>query len=67
MGVLYLENKLAPRVFTTKRLALLELLTSKAAISFDHARLYSDLARLDAELTRESSDQRKTEKEVRQK
>jgi GAF domain-containing protein len=26
MGVLYLENKLVPRVFTPKRLAMLELL-----------------------------------------
>ena len=38
MGVLYLENTLAPRVFTPKRLAMLELLASQAAISLDHAR-----------------------------
>jgi GAF domain-containing protein len=33
IGILYLENKLAARVFTPKRLAMLELLASQAAIS----------------------------------
>src|ERR1700738_2422978 len=50
VGVLYLENKLAPRVFTPKRLAMLEMLASQAAISLDHARLYADLGRLNAAL-----------------
>jgi PAS domain S-box-containing protein len=58
MGVLYLENNLAPRVFTTKRLALLELLASQAAISLDHARLY-------AALTQENNDRRKAEEALR--
>jgi len=52
VGVLYLENNLAPRVFTAKRLAMLEILTSQAAISLDHARLYADLNRLITELRR---------------
>jgi PAS domain S-box-containing protein len=43
VGVLYLENNLAPRVFTPQRLALLELLASQAAISLENARLYADL------------------------
>src|SRR6202011_6107474 len=43
MGVLYLENKLAPCVFTAKRLAMLELLASQAAISLENAGLYADL------------------------
>ena len=43
MGVLYLENKLAPRVFTPKRLAMLEMLASQAAISLENAGLYADL------------------------
>jgi PAS domain S-box-containing protein len=51
-GVLYLENHLAPRVFTPKRLAMLELLVSQAAISLDHARLYADLNRVNADLRR---------------
>jgi len=67
VGILYLENSLAPRVFTAKRLAMLELLASQAAISLDHARLYADLGRLNAELTQENSDRRKAEEELRQK
>jgi PAS domain S-box-containing protein len=52
VGTLYLENSLAPRVFTPRRLAMLEMLASQAAISLDHARLYADLNRLNAELRR---------------
>jgi GAF domain-containing protein len=51
MGVLYLEHTLAPSVFTAKRLALLELLASQAAISLEHAQLYADLAQLNAKLS----------------
>jgi PAS domain S-box-containing protein len=58
MGVLYLENKLAPRVFTPKRLAMLDLLASQAAISLENAGLY-------AELTQENSDRRKAEEALR--
>jgi PAS domain S-box-containing protein len=65
MGVLYLENNLAPRVFTPKRLAMLELLVSQAAISLDHARIYADLGRLNAELTQENSDRKKAEEALR--
>jgi signal transduction histidine kinase len=43
MGVLYLENSLAPSVFTPKRLAMLEMLASQAAISLENAGLYADL------------------------
>jgi predicted ATPase/signal transduction histidine kinase len=56
IGALYLENNLAPRVFTPKRLALLELLTSQATISLDHARLYAEAKRaeeLQAAMARE--------------
>ncbi|HTD14399.1 MAG TPA: GAF domain-containing protein, partial [Chthoniobacterales bacterium] len=48
IGVLYLENNLAPRVFTPKRLAMLQLLASQAAVSLDHAQLYADLRRSEA-------------------
>jgi PAS domain S-box-containing protein len=58
VGILYLENSLAACVFTPKRLAMLELLASQAAISLDHARLY-------AELTQENSDRRKAEEALR--
>jgi PAS domain S-box-containing protein len=43
VGVLYLENKLAPFVFTSERARLLELLASQAAISLENAALYTDL------------------------
>ena len=43
IGVLYLENNLAPHVFTPARIAVLELLSSQAAISLENARLYTDL------------------------
>jgi PAS domain S-box-containing protein len=58
MGALYLENNLAPRVFTPKRLTMLELLVSQAAISLD-------LAQLHADLTQENSDRRKAEEALR--
>jgi PAS domain S-box-containing protein len=44
-GVLYLENDLAPYVFTPGRIAVLELLASQAAISLENAALYANLAR----------------------
>jgi PAS domain S-box-containing protein len=43
IGVLYLENNLASRVFTPARISLLELLASQAAISVENARLYGEL------------------------
>ncbi len=43
VGILYLENSLAPRVFTPDRLAMLEMLASQAAISLENAGLYADL------------------------
>ncbi|WP_243751510.1 ATP-binding protein [Paraburkholderia sp. BL10I2N1] len=43
VGALYLENNLAPFVFTSDRVAVLQLLASQAAISLENAHLYSDL------------------------
>jgi predicted ATPase/signal transduction histidine kinase len=57
MGVLYLENNLLLGVFTPKRLEMLELLASQAAISLDHARLYADLIQ-------ENNDRRKAEERL---
>jgi signal transduction histidine kinase len=58
IGVLYLENNLAPRVFTSGRLAVLELLASQAAISLKNAELYADLQQ-------ENSERVKAEEELR--
>jgi PAS domain S-box-containing protein len=43
VGVLYLENNLAPFVFTRGRVAMLQWLASQAAISLENADLYADL------------------------
>ena len=59
IGLLYLENNLAPDVFTEQRISVLELLTSQAAISLETARLYS-------ELVAETLGRRKTEEHLRQ-
>jgi PAS domain S-box-containing protein len=52
IGVLYLENNLAPRVFGPARIAMLELLASQAAISLENTRLYRDLAQREAKIRR---------------
>ena len=51
-GVLYLENNLAPRVFSSDRIAVLEVLVSQAAISLENTRLYSDLEDREAKIRR---------------
>jgi len=55
IAAVYLDNRLAPRVFTAERLQLLTLLGGQIAISLENARLYGNLqASLDkqVELTR---------------
>jgi PAS domain S-box-containing protein len=52
IGVLYLENNLAPHVFTPARISVLELLASQAAISLENARLYNDLGEREARIRR---------------
>jgi len=44
IGILYLENNLAPHVFTPDRVTVLKVLASQAAISLEKTRLYRDLA-----------------------
>jgi PAS domain S-box-containing protein len=52
VGTLYLENNLAPHVFTPARLAVLNLLSSQAAISLENTRLYRDLQEREAKIRR---------------
>jgi len=52
IGVIYLENNLAPRVFASARITVLKLLASQAAISLDSTRLYRDLAEREAKIRR---------------
>src|SRR4030095_1998668 len=44
IGILYLENNLAPRIFTSDRITILKILASQAAISLENTGLYRDLA-----------------------
>jgi len=52
IGLLYLENNLAPRVFTPARIAVLKVLASQAAISLENTRLYRELAEREAKVRR---------------
>jgi PAS domain S-box-containing protein len=58
VGVLYLENNLTPRAFSSDYVAVLEILASQAAISLEHARLYADLQK-------ENLDRKRAEEELR--
>jgi PAS domain S-box-containing protein len=52
VALLYLENNLAPRVFTPARVAVLKLLASEAATSLENGRLYRDLQEREAKIRR---------------
>ena len=52
IGVLYLENNLAPRVFAPVRIAVLQLLASQAAIALENTHLYRDLAEREGKIRR---------------
>jgi PAS domain S-box-containing protein len=65
MGVLYLENNLAPGVFTPNRLATLELIASQAAISLEQARLYAEIRRTNEHLQIEISERRRAEEALK--
>jgi PAS domain S-box-containing protein len=64
-GVLYLENNLAPAVFTASRVATLELIASQAAISLEQARLYAELTRTNEDLQTEINERRRAEEALR--
>ena len=51
IGVLFLENNLAPRVFAPARTAVLKVLACQAAISLDNSR-FTDLAEREARIRR---------------
>ena len=52
IAVLYLENNLAPHVFTSTRIAVLKLLASQAAIFLENTRLYRGLEEREAKIRR---------------
>ena len=51
VGVLYLENRLAARVFTPERSQVLQLLSTQAAIAIENAKLYSELQAKESKIT----------------
>jgi PAS domain S-box-containing protein len=65
IGILYFENNLAPGVFTSDRLATLELIASQAAISLEQARLYAELRGANEELQSEISERRQAEEALK--
>src|SRR5262249_17396913 len=52
IAVLYLENNLAPHVFTPGRVAVLKMLASQAAISLENTGLYREIADREAKIRR---------------
>jgi PAS domain S-box-containing protein len=52
VALLYLENNLAPHVFTPARMAVLSFLASEAATSLDNACLYQELQERDSRIRR---------------
>jgi len=52
IGVLYLENNVASRVFIPTRVVVLKVLASQAAISLENARLYAGLKAREAKIRR---------------
>ena len=52
IGILYLENNLAPRVFNPTRLSILRLIASQAAISLENVRLYRDVEERESKIRR---------------
>jgi PAS domain S-box-containing protein len=52
VALLYLENNLAPNVFTPARMAVLKVLAAQAAMSLENSRLYRDLQEREAKIRR---------------
>ena len=52
IGLLYLENNLAPQIFAPAQTTVLKLLASQAAISLENTRLYQGLSEREAKIRR---------------
>ena len=52
IAVLYLENNLTAHAFNPRRIAVLKVLASQAAISLENTRLYGDLQEREAKIRR---------------
>lgn len=69
-GIVYLENNLLTEAFSPKRLEVLNILASQAAISLENSALFSELdnkvALRTCQLEQEITEHKKTEKALRQ-
>ena len=65
VGALYLENNLAPRVFTRAAITVLRLLASQAAVSLENAWLYADLLAENTERKKAEEERRHAEEALR--
>ncbi|WOH57564.1 AAA family ATPase [Bradyrhizobium sp. BWC-3-1] len=52
IGVLYLENNLAPRIFSAARTSMQKMLASQAATALENSRLYSEVQQREAKIRR---------------
>src|SRR5712671_6126475 len=52
VALLYLENSLAPNVFTSARTAVLKVLASQAAMALENSRLYGELQERESKIRR---------------
>ena len=57
IGLLYLENRLAPNIFTTDRVRVTELLCQQAAISMENARMMTEIGDFNAVLEKRVADE----------
>ncbi|MGE5112213.1 MAG: PAS domain S-box protein [Acidobacteriaceae bacterium] len=64
IGVLYLENNLAPYGFTSTQIDVLRLLASHAAVSLENTRLYAALGECETRIRRQV-EQKRTEEHYR--
>lgn len=64
LGLIYLENDLAPAVFGEERVTVLEVLTDQAAISLESAALFEDLKRENAQRQRAESSLRESREQL---
>ena len=59
VALLYLENNLAPNVFTPGRIAVLKVLESEAALALDNSRLYHELQEREAQIRQDERELRR--------
>ncbi|AFZ26731.1 putative ATPase [Cylindrospermum stagnale PCC 7417] len=62
-GIVFLENNLTTNAFTQERIEILRLLSSRAAISIDNARLLKHQEELNASLRAEIAERQRAEKD----